>query len=87
MATIKLAPAPVFAINRYGEVVGNDHAGRRIVLECKSRLLELNGHDLPTLKQLVDGIAELENVENVYVLSVENGLGHIKIRYAVHEGY
>ncbi|QBX32671.1 hypothetical protein Asfd1_45 [Aeromonas phage Asfd_1] len=87
MATIKLAPAPVFAIDRYGEVASNDHCGYRLVLECKSKMIKCIDGNCPTLKQIVNGIAEIEAVENVYVLSIESGLGCVKIKYATHPDY
>ncbi|UYD57557.1 hypothetical protein OFDDKENP_00181 [Aeromonas phage B614] len=89
MATIKLAPAPVFQINRYGEVVGNDHHGPRHIIECKSRIIEARAEVVAETRliDIVNAIAHIENVENVYVLAISTALNGIKVRYGVHPDF
>lgn len=87
MATIKLAPGPVFQINKFGEVVGNDHRGPRHIIEAKTRRAEWNIDRVPTIQQLIDMIAEEEGVENVYLYTVETGLSTVKVRYGTHPDF
>ncbi|AAQ81558.1 hypothetical protein 44RRORF240c [Aeromonas phage 44RR2.8t] len=88
MATIKLAPAPCFAINRYGEVVDNNHCGPRHLIECKCRMMDVPaGEAAPSLLSVVNTIALTEDVENVYILAVIAGFNSIKVRYGTHPDF
>lgn len=89
MATIKMAPMPVFQINRYGEVVDTDHHGPFHIINCKSRIIEARAEVVSEsrLIDIVNAIAHIENVENVYVLSIVTALNGIKVRYGIHPDF
>lgn len=87
MATIKLAPSPVFMINRAGEVVGADHKGPHDIIEC--RVIEINKEENKylTLQEIVGYISDNHNVENVYILTVESSFNSYVVRYGYHSNF
>lgn len=84
MATVKLVNNPVFAVNKFGDVVGGSHHGPKITIECKSIMVEKGNDRGYTVKEIVDILAAKFDVEIIYLRSIESSFDSYKVSFGYH---
>lgn len=87
MATVKLVNNPVFAVNKFGEVVGGSHHGPQITIECKSMVIGKIDNNGYTVKEIVDILAAKFDVEIIYLRSIESCFDGYKVSFGYNHDF